>query len=82
MLLHPEVQKKAQAEVDSVIGTEYDHLPMALEWSRLPYVEACLKECLRWSPPSPNSLVHQVRSDEVYSGYHIPKGAFIIPNIW
>jgi cytochrome P450 len=82
MLLHPDVQRKAQAEVDSVLGTEYDRFPTVAKASRLPYVEACLKECLRWNPPFPNSLAHQVRADDIYAGYYIPKGTIIVPNIW
>ena len=45
MVHYPEVQKKAQAEIDTVVGT--DRLPMFDDRSRLPYVEALLKEIYR-----------------------------------
>jgi hypothetical protein len=45
MVHNPEVQKKAQAEIDTVVGT--DRLPMFDDRSRLPYVEALLKEIYR-----------------------------------
>lgn len=53
MVLHPEVQKKAQAEIDQVVGR--DRLPVYSDRSRLPYVDAVMKEVLRWHPPVPMS---------------------------
>jgi cytochrome P450 len=46
MAMYPEVQKKAQAEIDSVVGK--DRLPDFDDRESLPYVSAILKEVLRW----------------------------------
>jgi cytochrome P450 len=51
MLLHPEVQAKARAEVDAIVGR--DRLPSFEDRSSLPYVEAVLMEVLRWKPITP-----------------------------
>ena len=51
MVLHPEIQRKAQAEVDRVIGS--DRLPTFADQSSLPYVDALVKEVLRWKPVTP-----------------------------
>ena len=51
MALYPDVQKKAQAEIDHVVGS--DRLPNYVDQGELPYVTAVLKEVLRWHPPSP-----------------------------
>jgi cytochrome P450 len=51
MVLFPEVQRKAQQEIDSVIGG--DRLPTAEDRPRLPYVEALVAEVLRWQPVLP-----------------------------
>ena len=51
MVLHPEVQRRAQAEIDSVVGT--DRLPSFEDRSQLPYVEAVVKEVFRWNPVAP-----------------------------
>lgn len=51
MVLYPEVQKIAQAELDSVIGEE--RLPDFSDRAHLPYVEAIVKEVLRWHPVTP-----------------------------
>ena len=44
----PEVQKKAQAEIDAIVGP--DRLPTLSDRQSLPYMEALLKEVYRWNP--------------------------------
>ena len=53
MLLYPDIQKKAQEELDSVIGR--DRLPSFEDRPRLPFVDAVCKEILRWRPLAPLS---------------------------
>ena len=50
-MLHPETQRKAQAEIDRVIRN--DRLPTLADMSNLPYVEALVKEVFRWNPVGP-----------------------------
>jgi len=80
MSLHPEVQKKAQTEIDTVIGN--DRLPSFSDQDHLPYVQSLVKEVFRWNPVAPLGIPHRVTEDDVYEGYLIPKGAYVIPNIW
>jgi cytochrome P450 len=54
MVLHPEVQAKAQADIDRVIGK--DRLPNFDDRLKLPYVDAILRETLRWHPVTPMGL--------------------------
>ena len=51
MAQHPEVLKKAQAEIDSAVGSA--RLPTFSDRENLPYVDAVVKECLRISSPVP-----------------------------
>lgn len=51
MMLYPEVQERAWKEIDAVVGT--DRLPNFEDRSSLPYVEAVLRETLRWHPVFP-----------------------------
>ena len=51
LILFPEVQKRAQAELDSVISR--DRLPTYDDKPRLPYIEAMSKELLRWHMVTP-----------------------------
>ncbi|KAG1748494.1 cytochrome P450 [Suillus paluster] len=80
MSTYPDVQRRAQAEVDSVIGR--DRLPTFEDRASLPYVEAVLRENLRWHPIAPMCIPHATTSDDVYDGYFIPKGATVICNAW
>ena len=48
MALHPDVKAKAQAELDTVIGSE--RLPKLSDRDALPYVMAVVREVLRWRP--------------------------------
>ncbi|KAG1741078.1 cytochrome P450 [Suillus lakei] len=82
MTLFSDVQKKAQAEIDAVVGT--DRLPSFADRDSLPYTEALVKEVLRWNVVAPTGtrIIHCVSEDDIHDGYYIPKGSFIIPNIW
>jgi hypothetical protein len=51
MVLYPEVQRKAQEEIDSVVGK--DRLPDFGDQPLLPYVNAILEEALCWHPVVP-----------------------------
>jgi cytochrome P450 len=79
-VLYPESVRKAQEELDSVVGK--DRLPSFDDTSNLPYVNAFIKEVLRWRPATPMSVPHSPIEDDEYQGYRIPKGAIIIENQW
>ncbi|ORY71072.1 cytochrome P450 [Pseudomassariella vexata] len=79
MVLFPEVAKEAQAEIDRVCG---DRMPDLNDASKLPYIRACAKESLRWMPGFFLGIPHAVTKDDVYQGYHIPKDATVILNVW
>jgi len=51
MTISPEIQRNAQAEIDAVVGTE--RLPALSDRENLPYIEALIKELLRYQPPLP-----------------------------
>ena len=51
MVMHPEVQRKAQEEIDRVVGN--DRLPTFADQSSLPYVDALVKEVFRCYPVAP-----------------------------
>jgi len=53
VLLNPEAQKKAQQEIDSVIG--HDRLPDFDDEGSLPYVTALVMESFRWRDVGPMS---------------------------
>ena len=75
MIAYPDVQAKAQRELENVIGN--DRLPNFDDRPSLPYIEALLKELLRWRPVLPLCLPHSTREDDIYKGYFIPKGKLL-----
>ncbi|KAF9812881.1 hypothetical protein IEO21_05932 [Rhodonia placenta] len=80
MVLYPEVYKKAQAEVDRVVGQ--DRLPDFEDRESLPYLECVVKEVYRWNCPVPLGIPHKLISNDQYQGFDIPGGSMVIPNIW
>ncbi|KAE8386676.1 cytochrome P450 [Aspergillus alliaceus] len=79
MALNPDVQQKAQEELDRVVG---NRLPTFADRDSLPYINAMVKELLRWHPVVPTNLPHVSTHDDICQGYFIPKGSIILANIW
>lgn len=81
MLLYPEAQRKGQAEVDALVGD--DRWPTFEDMPNLPFVRACIKESLRWMPIAIlGAMPHALTEDDQYMGYHFPKGAMMVLNVW
>ncbi|GLB41231.1 putative cytochrome P450 family protein [Lyophyllum shimeji] len=80
MVLCPEVQKKAQEEIDRSL--EPGHLPDFHDEDRLPYITAIVKELFRWGSTLPLAVPHLSVEEDVYRGYRIPAGSTVISNLW
>lgn len=79
MMLHPDKQRLAQAELDRVIGKRkptFDDIP------HLPYLNAVTKEVIRWNPVAPLGLPRQASEEDIYKGFYIPERTIVMPNIW
>ncbi|PAV19459.1 cytochrome P450 [Pyrrhoderma noxium] len=79
MARHPDIQKRAQDEVDTIIGE--NRIPNATDRPFLPYINCIIKELLRFNPVVP-LVVHSPEKDDFFSGYLIPKGTWIMANVW
>ena len=95
MAMYPEALGKAQAEIDAVVGI--NRLPDFNDRPYLPYVNAIIKEMMRWQLVLPlgkrffNVLIqlfimtgfaHMATEDDEYDGYFIPKGTAVIGAAW
>ncbi|KAK1227302.1 hypothetical protein PQX77_009719 [Marasmius sp. AFHP31] len=80
IVLNPELQVRAQKEIDSVVGP--GRLPDFEDRDNLPFVNALLAETLRWGPVTPLAIAHRASHDDVYDGYFIPAGTTIVANAW
>lgn len=65
MIHYPEVMRRAQAQIDEVVGR--DRLPSFSDREQLPYIEAMVKEVLRWRPVGPIGLPRQTAEVRGYS---------------
>ncbi len=95
MLANPESQRRAHEELDNVIGL--GQLPQFSDRDSLPFVNAIVKEVLRWQPVTPLGedqspllppdsnvigIPHALSEEDVFNGYAIPKGSLVISNVW
>lgn len=80
MSMFPDVQLKAQEEIDKVMGSS--RLPTAGDRENLPYINAVVEEAQRWHPITPMGLPHAAEEDDTSDGIRIPRGAYLIPAIW
>ncbi|KAJ7625702.1 cytochrome P450 [Roridomyces roridus] len=79
-VFYQEHHKKAQAEIDSVVGGEA--LPTFEDRDSLPYVSALVEEVLRWNTVGPLAVPHLLTVEDEYKGYRIPAGSVVIGNAW
>ncbi|KAG9048570.1 hypothetical protein FS837_012511 [Tulasnella sp. UAMH 9824] len=82
MSLYPEVQARARAEVDAVIGPNRFPNIDDRGVDNMPYLEATILECLRWHTPAQSLIPHLPLTDDNYKGYFIPKGTSVLGNAW
>ncbi|KAF9261047.1 cytochrome P450 [Marasmius fiardii PR-910] len=77
---HPEIQQKAQKELDRVVG--HDRLPTTEDEKDLPYIHAIIKEVERLGNPFWLGNPHSNTSDFTYRGQFIPKNTVLIVNTY
>ncbi|CAO2829737.1 unnamed protein product [Amaranthus hypochondriacus] len=82
MVLHQDVQAKAQEELDLCIGNNQRQV-LDSDLQNLPYLQAIVKEVLRLHPPGPllswsRLAIHDVYVDKV----KIPAGTTAMVNMW
>ena len=63
MSMYPEAQAKAQTQLDEVVGN--DRLPEYSDLVNLPYIQAVVKELLRWQPVVPTGMPTFIASDKI-----------------
>jgi cytochrome P450 len=79
MVAFPETQRRAQAELDSVVGRS--RVPSFSDLPSLPYLRAMVKEVLRWRSVLPVGIPHCSLADDWYEGMFIPKGTMCLVNV-
>ncbi|CAL4973056.1 unnamed protein product [Urochloa decumbens] len=80
LLNHPHVLKKAQEEIDSIVGT--DRLVNKNDLPQLSYLHCIINETLRLYPAAPMLLPHEASTDCKIHGYDVPAGSMILVNAY
>ncbi|XP_062148744.1 cytochrome P450 71AU50-like [Alnus glutinosa] len=80
LMKHPRVMKKAQKELEDVVGLE--RMVEESDLDSLEYLDMVLKETLRLHPIAPLLLPHEATEDCTVHGFHIPKKSRVIINAW
>lgn len=81
MILHPDIQSKAQAEIDTVVG--HTRQVSDSDIPSLPYLQAIIKETLRMHPPGPLLSWARLAIHDVHVGSDfIPAGTTAMVNMW
>ncbi|KAE8410044.1 cytochrome P450 [Aspergillus pseudonomiae] len=82
MISHPDTMARARQELDAVCINEDGtlRLPGMVDFERLPYLAAMVKEVLRWRPTTPVTPQHQLTADLEYEGYRFLKGTCFVVN--
>ncbi|KAI5072608.1 hypothetical protein GOP47_0012714 [Adiantum capillus-veneris] len=81
IILHPEVQVRLHAEIDS-IATPAGELSER-DLPKLPYLQAVIKEVLRMHPPGPLLSWARLAINDVHvAGHHVPAGTTAMVNMW
>ncbi|XP_062203791.1 flavonoid 3'-monooxygenase CYP75B3 [Phragmites australis] len=80
LIRHPDVLKKAQQELDAVVGR--DRLVSETDLPRLTYLTAVIKETFRLHPSTPLSLPRVAGEECEVNGFRIPRGTTLLVNVW
>jgi cytochrome P450 len=78
MVLCPNVQQVAQAEVDKICGYR---MPSPGDHNGMLYIHALIKEVCCWMPAARLGIPHANNEDDEYKGYKIPKNTMVIMNV-
>lgn len=73
MINNPHVMKKAQQELEAVVGT--DNMVEESHLQQLPYLHAVMKESVRLRPTLPNLASHCPSKSTPVGGFLIPEGS-------
>ncbi|CAL1274087.1 unnamed protein product [Larinioides sclopetarius] len=77
---HPDVQRKIQEELDSVVGRE--RLPSWTDKQNLPYLDATIQELSRTSALFLVTTMYSNFKETTIEGYRIPERSVIVSNLY
>jgi len=82
MLGHPDKVIQGQAEIAQVLGKHHSNSIQESDISKLPYIQAVVKEILRLHPLASFLVPHKTIMDVELCGHRVPKNARVWVNVW
>ncbi|KAJ8447371.1 hypothetical protein Cgig2_013148 [Carnegiea gigantea] len=79
---HMLIMAKAQAEMEQLLGKGQSRSIQESDISKLPYIQAIVKETMRLHPAGPFLLPHKATTNVELCGYWVPKNAQVWVNVW
>nr|GEU34251.1 cytochrome P450 81E8-like [Tanacetum cinerariifolium] len=80
LLNHPEVLKRARAELDKNIG--HERLVQETDLPNLPYIQCIISETLRLFPAAPLLVPHEASEACTIGGFDVARGMMVLVNAW
>lgn len=79
IMANPQVYKRLQAECDAVSKeVPYDQIINYSRAAQMPYLDACIKEAIRYYPPATGLLPRVVpKGGDSYNGKYLPPGTVV-----
>lgn len=81
LVTNPETMKKAQEEVDRVLGDDDSPLTLA-KYQELKYTMRCINESMRLYPHPPVLLRRAIVEDKLPGGYTVPAGQDVMISVY
>ncbi|XP_019865636.1 probable cytochrome P450 304a1 [Aethina tumida] len=79
LINNPGVQVKMQEEIDRVVGRS--RLPTLDDRPKMPYIEATIRESMRYVSLNPLGIPRRCTKDTIFEGYFIPKDTVVMPGV-
>ncbi|XP_007226806.2 cytochrome P450 CYP82D47 [Prunus persica] len=80
LLNNRQILKKVYEELDQHVGKGRQLNESDI--NNLVYLQATVKEAMRLCPPGPLSFQREFTEDCTVGGYHVPKGTWLLVNLW
>ncbi|KAJ7182771.1 cytochrome P450 [Mycena crocata] len=80
LAVYPELQERARREIDAVVGGA--RLPILADFPKLLYLNALIKEVLRFRPQFPMGVPHSMAGNAIYKEYLLPKDTVLVLNTY
>ena len=81
LIKNQNIMDKVQIEIEEALGRDHSNIQES-DISKLPYLQAIIKETFRLHPPTAYLLPRKANSDVELCGYTVPKNSQVLVSLW